>query len=301
LVRELSDYPDPEAGDLKCKLASNYQLSVNEVWVTNGSIEGIYMLAQVFAGKKSGIIFPCFSEYEDACQRYKHELSFYSNQGKWYNEQFTEELIWFGNPNNPDGKTISVAQIENMLSRNMNTIFIIDEAYADLCPDFGSALPLLRSYSNLILIRSFTKAFAIPGIRLGYVLASENIIQQLANYSIPWSVNHLAIEAGKYILDHQHDCLPDLSRVQKETKAFQMRLAELPGVRVHVSLCNYFLIELSGLKSNCLKSGLVEKFGILVRDAYNFRGLNHCFIRLSLQSDADCNLIVNTLKEMLNE
>lgn len=180
-LKYIVDYPHPHAADLVEELAAFHKIHKNNIWVTNGSAEGIHLLAQAFHGKKSANIYPCFSEYENACKKYNHELSCCSNQENWQKQKFAEELVWFGNPNNPDGKTVSLSEVENLLTLNPSTIFIIDEAFSDLCAGFESAISLISKYDNLVILRSFTKSFTIPGIRLGYVLAREWIIQKLAD------------------------------------------------------------------------------------------------------------------------
>ena len=298
---KLADYPDPDAGGLKTALAVKYGLQAGQVLVTNGSVEAIYMIAQAFTGKSSTIIYPSFSEYEDACQRYRHNFSFTENKGKWHQQEFKADLVWFGNPNNPDAKTIGIFDVEEMLKTNPQTIFVIDEVYGELCGGFVSSNALLKNYKNLIILKSFTKAFAIPGIRLGYILSSKKIIEKLSVFCIPWSVNSMAIEAGKYILGNFQSCLPDLENLTKETKWFQAKLSEVEGIKVHSSNCNYFLVEFPCKVSSLLKEKLVNEFGILIRDASNFRGLDERFIRLSLQEKSKCELLNYSLASCLNQ
>ena len=83
---------------------------------------------------------------------------------------FNTDMVWLGNPNNPDGKVLSYQTIQTWLRNNGNTIFIIDEAYADLCIGYNSVIPLINEHQNLIVIKSYTKSFAIPGLRLGVIL-----------------------------------------------------------------------------------------------------------------------------------
>jgi threonine-phosphate decarboxylase len=298
-ISRLQDYPSPDASGFKQELARFHDLSVDNIWAANGSIEGIYLIAQAFSGKSSAVIYPCFSEYEDACKRYNHRLSFYPDEPDWHKQSFSEELVWFGNPNNPDGKKIGLAEVESLLVNNPGTIFIIDEAYAGLHAGFESAIPLLKKYSNLIILCSFTKAFAIPGIRLGHVLASKEVIRQLAGLSISWSVNTMAIEAGKFILQNYEACLPEPGEVAKETKLFQAKLNEITELSIHPSECNFFLVELKTKSSAEVKKYLAEKFGILIRDASNFRGLDERFIRLSVQKEEHIEMLVTILKEWL--
>ncbi len=300
-LKNTIDYPHPQASDLVNELSLFHNIPEENICATNGSVEGIYLLAQVFQRKKSAIIYPCFSEYEDACKRYEHELSFYSNKGNWQKRRFSEDLVWFGNPNNPDGKTISVNEIENLLANNSDTIFIVDEAFSGLCTNFESAVLLTQKYKNLVILCSFTKSFTIPGIRLGYVVAPQFIIENLNNLSIPWSVNSLAIDAGKIILQNFPELIPNINELKKLNSILQKKLSGLSELNVISSQSNYFLVQLKKGNATKLKKYLVEQHGILIRDASNFRGLNSSFFRVSVQSEENIELLISALKSWFNE
>lgn len=297
----IKDYPHPEAGELRNALAEFHELSKSNICVTNGSVEGIYLLAQVFSGVKSSLVFPCFSEYENACLRYKHKLEYFSNREQWFESRFSSDLLWFGNPNNPDGKQISVHEIEKMLAENPLTIFIIDEAFAELCVGFESSVPLLRKYKNLVVLRSFTKCFAIPGIRLGYILASENVVDLIKNYTIPWSVSSIAIEAGILNLKNYTSYLPDKQDLINCKLLVESSLAEFEEIEILPSNTNYYLIHLKTGTASELKKYLVENFGILIRDASNFRGLKQQFFRISCQSEENIVKLKEALKIYFHE
>ncbi len=294
------DYPNPEAADLKRELAEIFPVSMDNMWVCNGSVEGIYLLAQLFAGNKSAIVNPCFSEYEDACKGYNHQLTFYHNKTDFTSRKFKENFIWIGNPNNPDGKIIEPLEIEKLLINNPSSTFIVDEAYANLTIGFSSSVPLLLKYNNLIILQSFTKTFAIPGIRLGFVFASKKVIQRLAALSIPWSVNALAISAGKFIASNYGELLPQQNELAKWNSLFYEKLNKIRGLKIHPSQSNFFLVEMKTGNAGELKTFLIEKHGILIRDASNFRGLDSRFFRLSVQSENEMDLLVVAIKDYFN-
>ncbi len=299
-LKTVSNYPDPDAGPLVTKLAEFHELSPDNVLVTNGSIEGMYLLAQVYQGRKSGVVVPCFSEYEDACTLHKHEISFLQNEiFRQHGKVFKEDLIWFGNPNNPDGKQLSIGELRDLLERNPETIHIVDEAYAELCPSFVSGIPLLHEFPNLVIIRSFTKCFSIPGIRLGYLLASPKLILQIQKYRIPWVVSSLAIEAGLFILVHFSELLPDPERIKAESADFHRLLSSVKGMKVHPTSCNFLLAELDIHTAAWLKDQLIHHQGILIRDASNFRGLNERFFRVSLRKPEENRILVKALDATL--
>jgi threonine-phosphate decarboxylase len=300
-LKKTIDYPHPEAGELKELLAVHHKLSAENICVTNGSVEGFYLLAQLFAEKKSLIITPSFAEYETACRRNNHKISFRLNSELLKNLSVAQNVVWLGNPNNPDGKTVSKNEIKKVLTENSDTVFIIDEAFAELSVGFQSALPLLKQFKNLVVIRSFTKAFSIPGIRLGYVLASQEIISELGKYTIPWSVNSIAVEAGKIILQNYNRLLPAVSEIKKENGYLFEKLNEFSQLKVFPANGNYFLIRLKSGDAADLKEFLAKRFGILIRDASNFRGLDKSYIRLSVQNKKNTELLISCLKSYFNE
>jgi threonine-phosphate decarboxylase len=292
----IADYPHPHANDLTAFLTDFHQLEQENVFVTNGSVEGIFLLAQAFAGEKSAIIYPCFSEYDMACARFDHQLSFFPNH-QFLSVNFNaQNLVWLGNPNNPDGKTFSVSEIENLLTANPSVLFIIDEAFDHLCVGFESSVQLLKRFENLVIIRSFTKAFAIPGLRLGYVLAPARIIDKIKKVSIPWSVNSLAISAGKIILKNYNAFLPDMSELKKLAGYLLSGLARFPQLSVTPSGCNFFLVKMENRSASELKQYLAIQHRILIRDASNFRGLDETYFRLSVQPEESVDNLVHTLK-----
>jgi threonine-phosphate decarboxylase len=292
----VADYPHPQAADFAELLAGFHQFKFENVFVANGSVEAMFLLSHAFAGKKSAIVFPCFSEYELACTRFDHRLSFIPNQ-QFLQADFTGyDLVWLGNPNNPDGKTFSVAEIEKLLAANPSVLFIIDEAFDHLCVGFESLVQLLKRFENLVIVRSFTKAFTIPGLRLGYVLASAFTIGKIKNVSIPWSVNSPAISAGKIILDNYNAFLPDKNELKKLAGYLLSGLALFSQLSVYQSHCNFFLVKMETRSASELKKYLATQHQILIRDAGNFRGLDKTYFRLSVQPEESVDNLVNALK-----
>ena len=299
-VETVNRYPEPDCGSLKKKIAEFHGVKANSCLVANGSVEAFYLVALAYQSAKSVIATPCFSEYEDACSIHNHTTEFVSNSKDWEKQNFGNALVWFGNPNNPDGKVISPKVLERMLENNPEATFVVDEAYGSLCAGFQSAVPLIHRFSNLLIVRSFTKNFAIPGLRLGYILGSPSLIDRLNSLKMPWTVNSLALEAGLYIMDHYQQLMPDKTKVERSSKAFQSQLKELENMLTVIpSDCNYCLVKLNGPYAGKLKQYLVDEHGILIRDASNFRGLDEHYIRLALQSPEHNELLVRGLKEGL--
>lgn len=296
-VASIGNYPEPDAQSFANKAASFFKLDNGNCIATNGSVEGFYMIAQALKQQNSTIVTPAFAEYQDACSRYNYKVHFLNNNNLTHKQKFTSHLVWLGNPNNPDGKVFTISTIEHWLKNNTNTTFIIDEAYAELCTNFESAIPLIKKYNNLIVVKSFTKAFAIPGIRLGIILSSKSILHKIQNYQMPWAVNSLALHAGDFILQNYHSLLLNKKQIETHSKNLQQAISKIDGFKVSSSNCNYFLAQTTNGKASELKEYLAKVHGILIRDASNFQGLTPHHFRVAFQSELKNMQLINALKQ----
>jgi len=204
-------------------------------------------------------------------------------------------LLWFGNPNNPDGHIFNFHEINAALENHPNTLLIIDEAYADFINDFQSIVTLTKTHKNLIVVRSLTKCCAIPGLRLGYIVTSKHLAEKLAQFQQPWSVNALAQEAGKFLIGQMTEQPLCTQIIRKLSSDLQKAINRIDGFRVIPSKAPYFLIEMDAGKAAELKQFLLSKHGLLIRDASNFRGLNEQFFRVSACSEKDNQLLIKGL------
>lgn len=293
----IANYPDPYASILTQKIAAHHNLSTDNILVTNGSAEAFYLLAHLYAEKKSTITYPAFAEYEDACRLYNHILSFSPIKELQPDTQFIGDSAWLAVPNNPDGMIIGNNTIESICLNNPNTLFIIDNAYGELCIECPSIVPLHKQLSNLVSIHSLTKNFAIPGLRIGYIVAQKEVIEGLQNLRIPWSVNALAQEAGIFVMDNYHILLPDNEKLCNESIQFQKDLAAIPQLEVIHSTCNFFLVCMKEGNAAQLKEFLVNRYGLLIRNADNFRGLTPQHFRLSVQEEEMNKLLMDGIND----
>jgi threonine-phosphate decarboxylase len=295
----IRNYPDSNCRILRRKIAGCYRLEPENILVTNGSTEAFYLLAHLFKKGRSAIRIPAFSEYEDACRLYNHQIHFSGELPK-PDSDFSPQLVWLGNPNNPDGRYLTPEELVPCLEKAPRQFFIVDEAYIDLCAGGQSMAPLVKKYANLVVIKSFTKLFAIPGIRIGYLVANPALIASLREHHMPWVVNSLALKAGAYIsdlpelkTDAVRQCLSNSQKLQKELSSWQ-------GLRVTASPTNYFLVTLTTGTAAALKRELLEQHGFLIRDTSNFRGLGPGSFRLAAQDEQTNKAFIHALQAGLN-
>jgi threonine-phosphate decarboxylase len=300
-VGKVVDYPAVDAGDLQSLVAKHYNINYNQICITNGATEAFYLIAHAFKNESSTIFYPSFSEYYDAAQLYNHQIYLCNNEG--FNPLFDigSKIVWLANPNNPDGKLLLLDDIEGIIKNNPNTVFVIDEAYGELCKGFSSALKLVQSYPNLIVVKSVTKLCSIPGLRLGYMIGNEELMRKISSFRMPWSVNTLALEAGKYIFTNYHEFVIDKEKLYQESRAFQLALEKLEGVKIVNSTTNYFLGKLSSKKASELKSYLLKDYGFLLRDCSNFYGLTDSHFRLAIQGKGNNELCCCAIDKFLKQ
>ena len=291
----IHSYPEPDAASLVRLLADKYRISANNVCVTNGATEAIYLIAQTFQASQTGIIIPTFSEYEDACSIHKHTLSFYKNPDEISGN---EQLVWICNPNNPDGQVHETNYLNKIVEQNRSTIFVFDQSYGYFSKKTVWDIRQAIKSENVILLHSMTKQYAVPGLRLGYITAPVDIIKKITEKRMPWSVNGVAIEAGKYLIENETNT-PDINCYLEETGRLQKELSQISGLTVYPTDTHYFLCRLENKKALELKNWLIDNYGILIRDASNFRGLNEHYFRIATQSPEENEQLVKAIREWI--
>lgn len=292
----IHSYPEPDASSLAELLADKHEIGTDNILVTNGATEAIYLIAQAFTKKNSMVITPTFSEYGDACTINEHHITYTASL---LDLQKDTDLVWLCNPNNPDGMAYHKDYLSKFIVEHPDILFIVDQSYeAFVNADY--VMPPHQSIllPNLICLHSMTKKYAIPGLRLGYITAHEGLIKKVSSYRMPWSVNRLAIEAGKYLLKEDKVYF-DLDTYLAETLSLMTELNTIEGLIVVPTNTHFFLCELMNKKASDLKQYLIENHGILIRDCSNFIGLDDYFFRIATQSPEENDLLVKALKEWI--
>ena len=292
-MESIRTYPEPEPYSLEKVLAERFHLSSEEVCVTNGATEAIYLIAQTFRNQISAILMPTFSEYADACRLHGHKVVPIYNLNRLPDRG---RLIWLCNPNNPTGEVREKEVLTACIKQNPQGIFIMDQSY-----EFFTQKALLTAreaaeFPNVILLHSMTKRFAVPGLRLGYITACKELLHEIRTQRMPWSVNQLAIEAGHYLLSSsQYDI--DISLLLREKERLVQSLLSIGGMEIWPSDTHYMLVQLRMGKAAALKEYLATEHGILIRDASNFEGLNEHFFRIATQTPEENDKLVESIKK----
>ena len=291
----VTHYPEPEPTSLEKMLARKLGVADNTVMVTNGATEAIYLIAQLYSGWASIIPQPTFTEYEDACKLFNHLLSYNADDEL---EVLPEDRIyWLCNPNNPTGNVVNTLLLRHIIRQHPRYLYVIDQSYKDYTLSPMIQPKDMTDCYNVMLVHSLSKTYCIPGLRLGYIFASPIIIDRLRQIRQPWTVNAVAIEAGKYLLENDPKMIPDLPAFLTEAQRLRKNLSAIHGLLVMDTNTHFMLVNIDRSNTLDLKQWLIDHYGILIRDASNFRGLdNHCF-RVTTRTPEENDLLVEALKE----
>ena len=287
-VHLVRSYPEPSPRSLEKMIAGRLGIAPDEVMVTSGATDAIWLIAQAYRHKGFFKVFhPTFSEYEDACMAFGYEA------------HPNASLCWLCNPNNPTGGVYSEKEVLELAQKH--ELLVIDQSYEDYTlARMVSAKEALR-FGNIIQIRSMTKSHAIPGLRLGYITAPATIISHLRGQYRPWAVNALAIEAGKWLLNHGNKAIPDLSAYLKEAQRLRTKLCGIEGINVQETQTNFMLCHMRKGNAADLKEFLANEYGMLIRDASNFKGLDERYFRVAAQSPEENDALVGAITKFMEE
>ena len=291
-IASIHSYPEPDAISLSRLIADRNQVATNNICITNGATEAIYIIAQAFRGKHSAVIQPTFSEYGDACLVNDHIVSMVKSIDDIPKQA---DIVWLCNPNNPTGTVTDKERLKEYIISHPEKYIVIDQSYEYFTTKSLFAVSEAMQYKNVILLHSMTKRYAIPGLRLGYITACSETVALISRYCMPWSVNGLAIEAGKFLLENGAEII-NVEEYIAEAKRFHKILSQIERLEVYNTDTHFFLCRLTDKTASELKEYLIQKHGILIRDASNFHGLDEHYFRVATQSPEENDTFVKAIK-----
>jgi len=304
--REWNRYPRLGSGHLRETIAEYLDISADRVMVGNGSNEILLavMNAVLEPGKSLLIAEPTFSLYRHYCEinradiesvRLDDEFSFPVDSML---ERFNGKdiaLTVLCSPNNPTGSTISESDLRKILSATQGLV-VIDEAYIDFCAqDF---LPLTEEYENLVLTRTFSKAFAFAFGRFGYGIAAPEVVREIYKVLLPYNLNGFSEVAAAELLKHRSALQQLIGEIIRERDSIIEKLSGLEGLNVYPSSANFFLMK-PDMPSEKLYEQLIGK-KILVRDVSHYPGLEN-FLRMNVGTPRENARLVDAITEIIGK
>lgn len=306
---EVVHYPDRHCTALREELAAYHGLKPEQILVGNGSTELIYLLPRAFRPRRGLIVAPAFSEYDKALRAAGAEVRWHYTaeaDGFALSEALDPgeaELVFLANPASPSGALVPPERLAEVVQclTSRGAVVVLDEAFIDFVEEASLKRELAR-VPNLLILRSFTKFFGIPGLRLGYLLGAAELIAKMSAVQEPWSVSTLAQAAGRACLADHDFMARSREMVQAARERLFRQLAELPGLAVFPSVANYLLVKLTGsaLTAGSLRRRLLAR-GLIIRDASNFPGLEARFVRVAVRRPEENDRLVAALAEILQE
>ena len=300
-------YPDPKSENVISSLEKYTHLSKSNIIVGNGAIEILYNFCFAFLSKTTKVLIhvPTFEEYEAAVKLNNCKISFFKSLNLSTNiDSFISQIpksgcVFLCNPNNPTGELLSKKELLSIIivAKKLKTIVFIDECFIELVPKFNeSVISYVKKYDNLFILRSLTKSFGLPGLRIGYACGSKEIIKILQKIKIPWSVNSLAQDAANAVIKNTSHLKKSNIIIKKELKYLEDNISILNGFECISSSTNFILIK-TKYDSTKLQTKLLKN-KILIRDCKNFRGLNNHYIRIAVKSHKDNVKLVKALEKI---
>lgn len=315
-IDKISLYPEPASERLKKRLASFHRISAENILMGNGSVELIYLIPRIIKGKGVLIDAPAFSEYEFAARAAgKNPVFIIRRQADNFKTDLNKltrnipraGLVFICNPNNPTASLVTRKEILTLLKEceKNKSILAIDEAFIDFaCGRAGTGLIAETVNSKyLLILRSLTKFFSIPGLRLGYLIGHTFLINRISGLQYPWNISSLAQIAGEEAVKDKKYIKQTKDCVRQEKKYLFNELIKIKEIQIYPSEANFFLCRLNNPKMNMasrLRSILLKK-GILIRDCANFRGLDNSFFRIAVKTREESSKLISALRGTFNE
>ena len=299
-------YPDPKAERLVAAVAKTFGVNASSITAANGSEQIIYAIPRAFKLKKALITVPSYIDYEASCKLAGLEINYaYMDEADNFAPDFEKiskliekkMLVFIGHPGNPAGTATRQKQLRKLADRHPDSTFVIDEAFADFCEKDFSLLPNIPA--NVIILRSLTKFFAVPGLRIGLAFASESNSALINEQLAPWSVNSIAQEVGKKIMTDSGDYIKETIDLIKPLKKRLTEQLEELGLKVFPGMANYLLVKLPE-ENKTVFDRLLMEYHIAIRDCANFKGLSSQFFRVAVKNKDQNDYLVNALKQLLS-
>jgi threonine-phosphate decarboxylase len=309
-------YPDLNAAGLVQKIAKYWGVNKKNILLGNGSAELIYLIAAAFRPGNTLIPMPTFSEYERAAKSAGSKISFLRLRASDHfrlnlssvnllprqnlRQRAGADLFFLCHPNNPTGNFI--VNSSKSIERLINGLVVVDEAFMDFLPDQENYTLVWKAAKSkkIAVLRTFTKMFALPGLRIGYLVAHEDTIRRLKKHQPPWNTNSLAQLTAELILENKEYVKKSVRLVEKERRFLSNEIAKIGRFNPYPSLTNFLFIKIKGANftSSLLRERLIQK-GILIRDCANFRGLGNKFVRIAVRLHRENLKLIEALKEVI--
>lgn len=307
-IRYTNRYPDINSRELIEAISINENVDKNYIFCSNGAAEAIFRIVLTIKPKCGLVASPTFSEYEKALKSVNASVEYYnlleSNNFK-ISESILDEInpkidiMFICNPNNPTGQIICKDLIESIVLKcEKNNVFVvIDECFLDFVEykEKYTAINLVNKYKNLIILKAFTKIYAIPGVRLGYCISSnKDIIERLKVVGPPWNISNIAQDAGKAALQEKKFIDETIKYVKKQREYLIKELKKI-NIKTYETYANYILFKFE--ETFNLQRKLMQ-YKIFIRSCSNYKNLGNNYYRIAVKDQKSNELFIVAMQEI---
>ncbi|MDZ8235884.1 MAG: threonine-phosphate decarboxylase CobD [Nostoc sp. ChiQUE01a] len=325
-IGNIKHYPDPNYSELRLALSHFHQLPSEWILPGNGSAELLTLIGRELAQLAATILItPAFGDYYRTLAAYKAKvlesplslvigqeslvispLSLVLDKQRSLSQGFLgselrgqktkDKGLLLNNPHNPTGKLFSRDSILPYLEQF--ALVVVDEAFMDFVPpnEEQSLIPVVQEYANLVVLRSLTKFYSLPGLRLGYAIAHPDSLSKWQLWRDPWPVNTLAVAAAIAALQDREFQKQTWTWLPPARKQLFQGLAKIPGLQPQASAVNFLLVE-SEKSTSQLQQALLKHHQILIRDCLSFKELGDRFFRVAVREESDNQRLLTALSE----
>ncbi|MDA7980739.1 MAG: cobyric acid synthase [Pirellulales bacterium] len=296
-------YPDPAATEFREAIALRHGVPLTQVVAGNGSSELLTAIARAFPSRRWVLSDPCYSGYQRAAESLNAEVqrlarlpnSFYVDWHALNSACDQAAIVVLGHPNNPTGVPLDLDNLAELAGRHRETVFVVDESFTQFSTDRTSAASLKAD--NVITLRSMTKFYALPGLRLGYAIACKETTSRLTAVLPEWNVNAIAQQVGKHCVGDDEYAARTRKLIGEWRVQFAEMLSSLPALKVFPSHANFMLCRTDAgkLTAQSLAENLLQSERIAIRPCADFIGLDDRYFRLAVRTDEENSKLANAL------
>lgn len=307
---KLNHRPDIEYKAALANLANKHGIDANKIAIGNNSYTLLDTILKSVKARGATVLMPCETVYKDICRINGCDVFPYvlkeRKNFKFDSDEFIEsisaraDVVVISNPNNVTGRVATRTDIKNILDfcQAKGIYVVVDETYLDFVPDGISAVDLISSYYNLIVIRSLAEYYNLSGVGAAYVVSSDEIMDNIRQIQLPWQVDFCGAVLCENAYKSDKFDLKTKKWIFEEKRKFIQKLKSLNNVKVINSDCHFVLLKLEDTSATTVYRRLL-KGNIIIRDASSFTGLDGSYIRVAVRDEKSNDLFIESLLKCL--
>ncbi|MBM4055962.1 MAG: threonine-phosphate decarboxylase [Planctomycetes bacterium] len=307
---DILHYPDIDCSGLKRYIAQKIGHSADEIVVGNGSTELFYLAPRALKPARGIIFQPSFSEFPEALKCSGAEVIQYAlntddfsfHYNTHYFDDETTGMLFLCNPNNPTGLLTEKDTLLSMIKQHPKVMFVIDEAFMDFV-DETERYTLINeagTLENLIVVRSLTKFYGFPGLRIGFLVTHSDVAERLVEYKEPWTVNTFAQYAAMVSMEDDEFIAASREFIKTERIYLHDELSKIQGLIPYKPAANFVFVKINkkGINSVLLREWMLKR-GIAIRDCSNFAGLSDRYFRVAVRTREENGKLIDALRSVI--